>query len=314
MSWRARVQQGVHWLSYVSGASSIRARRQDVRRIIKFHGVGGAAYPAKVFEAQIRYLQKHFGIVPLEAVLQKDSGGEHLPRHGVALTFDDGLHSHYRVVYPILRRLGAPAIFFVCPGLVESGQWLWNHEAQGRLGSLTAAPRAAICRELQAPGDDTDSVVTWMKSLPLGARHAVEAAIRAVTPDFRPSPWQREQYDVMTWEELRSINPALVTIGSHTVNHPILTTLRPAELSYEIHESRRWLETRLQRPVEHFCYPNGAYSVSVVGCVKGCYRSAVTSVKGNVEAGDDVYRLKRIPTARQAPVLAWRMHRLPRSG
>jgi peptidoglycan/xylan/chitin deacetylase (PgdA/CDA1 family) len=312
LGW-AGLQHGVHWLAYVSGASAVRAWRQDVRRIITFHSVGGAAYPAHVFEAQVRYLQKHFAIVPLEAMLQQNPERQRAPRHQVALTFDDGLQSHYKVVHPILQRLRAPATFFVCPGLIDSRRWLWNHEALGRLESLTRARRAALCRELQVPCDDADRVVTWMKSLALVARSPIEAAIRAATPAFCPSAWQRETHDLMTWDELRSIDPALVTVGSHTVNHPILTTLDAADLSYEIRESRRWLEHCLQRPVEHFCYPDGAYNDAVVRCVQECYRSAVTSVKGTVAVGDDAHRLKRIPTARQIPALAWRMHRLPRS-
>jgi peptidoglycan/xylan/chitin deacetylase (PgdA/CDA1 family) len=285
------IRRTIHWLSYISGASIFRARLQAAMRIITFHGVGGNDYPAEVFEAQMKYLKQHFSIVPLDSIVQKVSGQNSSTRNSTALTFDDGLRNNYTVVYPILQRLDIPATFFVCPGLIESGQWLWNHEARERLQSLSTQQRVVLCREVEAPSSHVEEVVEWMKTLVSKARASVEGAIREMTLAFAPTTRQRDQYDVMSWEEVSSIDPRLVTIASHTVSHPILTSLSPVELAYEIRESRRWLEDRLGRPVEHFCYPNGAVNALVRKCVRECYRSAVTSVPGKVEVGDDVYSL-----------------------
>jgi peptidoglycan/xylan/chitin deacetylase (PgdA/CDA1 family) len=149
-----------------------------------------------------------------------------------------------------------------------------------------------------------------MKALPVKARTAVGESIRGATAEFRPTARQQDQYSVMTWREISRLDPDLVTIGSHTVSHPILTTLGAEELVYEIRESRRWLEEKLERPVEHFCYPNGAFNDTVVACVRECYRSAVNSLTGRIGPGDDLHSLRRINTARQLPLLAWRLHRL----
>ena len=113
----------------------------------------------------------------------------------------------------------------------------------------------------------------------------------------------------MAWDELRSLDPGLITVGSHTLTHPILATLTPAEAAVEIHESHRWLETKLGRPVQYFCYPDGAYNNSIVEMVQKSYQAAVTTVAGFVHAGDDLYRLRRIPVAEQLSLLAWRLHR-----
>lgn len=308
VSLSARVKESVQWFSYISGMSAARAKRQRAMQIIMFHGVGGDDYPVPVFEAQLRYLKKHFSIVSLEPIVEKVAGRGSVESHEIALTFDDGLHNHCALVYPVLKRLNIPATFFVCPGLVESGQWLWNHEVRERLRMLSGERRVSLSHRVQAPGSGVEEILGWMKSLEPKQRKSVEEAVRTAVPDFRPSAQQHQQYDVMTWRELASFDPALVTIGSHSVSHPILTTLNPAELAYEIRGSRRWLEERLQRPIEHFCYPNGAGNAAVLHCVRECYRSAVTSEKGGVQTEDDVCRLKRIPTARQLPSLAWRLH------
>jgi peptidoglycan/xylan/chitin deacetylase (PgdA/CDA1 family) len=277
-------------------------------RIIQFHGVGGDDYPAEIFQGQLKYLKKHLSIIPLESMVEKVADENSLACNDIALTFDDGLRNHYTIVYPILNRLGVPATFFVCPGLIETRQWLWNHEARERLRLLACEERAVLCRELRAPGSDVEEIVAWMKTLASSPRRCAEEAIRGMTSDFKPTAEDQERYGMMTWEELSSMDPALVSFGSHTVTHPILTTLSPMDLSYEIRESRRWLEERLQRPVRHFCYPNGAYDPAVLRCVSQCYEVAVTSQKGDLRLGDDLHSLRRVPTTRQLPSLAWRLH------
>jgi peptidoglycan/xylan/chitin deacetylase (PgdA/CDA1 family) len=277
-------------------------------RILLFHGVGGDDYPVQVFEAQLKFLKKHLSIIPLESLVRKLANGSGSPRNDIALTFDDGLRNHYTIVYPILKQLDMPATFFVSPGLIDSGRWLWNQEARVRLRLLRKDERTAVCQELGARRGNVESIVAWMKTLAPAARKSALEVIRGMTADFKPSAEDQEQYGMMTWDELSSMDPALVSIGSHTVSHPILTTLTPPELSYEVRESRGWLEERLQRPIKHFCYPNGDYNGAVLHCVRQCYGVAVTSQKGDVRLGDDLHCLRRIPVVGQLPSLAWRLH------
>src|SRR5688572_61567 len=75
-------------------------------------------------ERQLRYLRRVFTIVPL-AEFAASPTGPRTPggRRRAAITFDDGLRSNMLVAYPILRALGIPATFFVCPGLIEERRW-----------------------------------------------------------------------------------------------------------------------------------------------------------------------------------------------
>src|ERR687883_570464 len=118
----------------------------------------------------------------------------------LALTFDDGLRSNVEVAYPILRKLGVSATFFVCPGLIERGAWLWNHEARERLRTLTPPALAELAEHVGAP-NELEPFVEWMKTLDLAARERVEQAIRAATPHFKPSDAQRDEFDLAGWQE-----------------------------------------------------------------------------------------------------------------
>jgi peptidoglycan/xylan/chitin deacetylase (PgdA/CDA1 family) len=114
---------------------------------------------------------------------------------------------------------------------------------------------------------------------------------------------------LMTWDELRQLDPALVTLGSHSFTHPILSTLTGAELAVELVESRRLLEHKGQRTVEFFCYPNGAHSPEVVRLARAHYRAACATEPGFVLPDSDRHQLPRIGSAPRLPYFAWRLHR-----
>jgi peptidoglycan/xylan/chitin deacetylase (PgdA/CDA1 family) len=115
----------------------------------------------------------------------------------------------------------------------------------------------------------------------------------------------------MDWDELKSLDPGLIMIGSHTLTHPILVTLSQAEIVSELRESRRYLEQKLDRAIDFFCYPNGAYDARVYEAVKNNYRAAVTTETGVLNGKEqlDLHRLPRIPSAENPALTAWRLHR-----
>jgi peptidoglycan/xylan/chitin deacetylase (PgdA/CDA1 family) len=317
MSLKSVIKSMVHRTAFASGTSVARARRMNVARIFMFHGVGDSDYPAEVFEKQLRFLKRHFEIISL-GVLTERIGSKKPLANSVVLTFDDGLRNNCSIAYPILKKFDAPATFFVCSGLIENQRWLWNQESRSRLRSLEAWRRGELVRRWGAnrftgtddvATHDVETIIQWMKTLPLKTRIAYEQELRDVTTEFQPTEEQRIQYDVMNWEELRSLDPAFITIGSHTVNHPILSTLEPAELQFEIAESRRLLEQKLNRELSFFCYPNGAFDSNVVAETRKVYRAAVTTEPGFVTGASDLFQLPRIGIVQNTSLVAWRLHR-----
>lgn len=309
MGLKSLIAPVIHWAAHASGESARRALRQHAGRIITFHAVGVADCPAKVFEAQILFLQHHFKIVPLATLVENLRTANPAIDGQVALTFDDGLRNNGLVAYPILQRLGAPATFFICPGVVDRGQWLWNQDCRRRLLSLPAETAAALADSLGHPGACPVELVDWMKTLPTPSRQHVEQIIRNATPNFQPRDSERLQNDLMTWEELKALDPALITLGAHSTNHPILANCTPGELIGEIQQCRSLIEQRIGRPVEFFCYPNGDFNPAVVKFAARTYAAAVTTRPGFVRPGLDLHQLPRLSTANTLPHFTWRLFR-----
>lgn len=73
-----------------------------------------AEVPDSVFALQMRTLiERGFHVIPLATLVDALERHDTVPARSIVLTFDDGLANHYRNVFPILRRLGLTATFFI---------------------------------------------------------------------------------------------------------------------------------------------------------------------------------------------------------
>jgi len=91
------------------------------------------------------------------------------------------------------------------------------------------------------------------------------------------------------------IKDGLVEIGSHTLNHPDITSISEEQLKSEIIESKNLLEKRFNTKVTSFCYPYGYYNEKAFPFVKDAgYTTAVTTKEGSKVSEDNLYEIKRI--------------------
>jgi peptidoglycan/xylan/chitin deacetylase (PgdA/CDA1 family) len=83
-------------------------------------------------------------------------------------------------------------------------------------------------------------------------------------------------------------------VDSHSLTHPDLTQLTPAELQQQLVQSRRFLQGVLHVPVNSFCYPSNRYDPAVVAAVKAAgYTNALTENPGFATPHTDPYLLPR---------------------
>lgn len=307
---RQLVVRTVQRFALLTGASVHIAREQRARRVLTFHGVGGPDMPVRDFERLLIWLKRNFHVVSLDSMLDAVRAGQPSdPRGDLALTFDDGLRNQFEVVYPILQRLELNATMFVCPRLVDRQKWLWNHEVRARWRRVDATGRGRLSQELGAQGSSEADLIEWMKSLRTSERDRVCEIIRTATPDFRANASEQAAYDMMRWEDVEAMDARRITIGSHTLTHPILPHLDDKELEVELRESRAELEQRLQRAIPLFCYPNGSTDTRVRDCASRHYEAAVSTEEALVGGVVDPWNIPRIPASHNLALCAWRLHR-----
>jgi peptidoglycan/xylan/chitin deacetylase (PgdA/CDA1 family) len=97
--------------------------------ILCYHRVGPRTslmiMPRETFAAQMEYLaDNNYNVIRLADLPDFLSGKRPLPPRAVAITFDDGHVSSYQYAYPILRKHGFAATFFVYTDFLNIGEGL----------------------------------------------------------------------------------------------------------------------------------------------------------------------------------------------
>jgi len=210
------------------------------------------------FEWQMQLLAKHFSPLPLEEALSLMEYGE-LPERAVCVTFDDGYADNEEVALPVLQRLGIPASVFVTTGYLNGGR-MWNDSiievlriAKGPVIDLEAfgLERFNLVNKCDRP-KVAASIIKQIKHWPPEKRSAVVNAIEQLDMDgVLPSDI------MMTDAQIKNLSDRGIDIGAHTVTHPILSTLDLSRAKEEILGAKLTLESLIDRPVNHFAYPNG---------------------------------------------------------
>jgi peptidoglycan/xylan/chitin deacetylase (PgdA/CDA1 family) len=95
-------------------------------------------------------------------------------------------------------------------------------------------------------------------------------------------------------EMVRKLIAAGWEIDAHTMTHPDLTTVDPAELRYQVAGSRAAIRRLFHQPVSFFCYPAGRYDDAVVAAVRAAgFLGATTETEGFARP-DSLFTLDRL--------------------
>jgi peptidoglycan/xylan/chitin deacetylase (PgdA/CDA1 family) len=256
-----------------------------------------------VLERQLDWLGRRFRFVSLDELAPRLEAGDDFREPVAAVTFDDGYADVYENAYPLLRAKGIPAAVFVVSDLVGTGQLqLYDrlYILLARAFSKTPPSRTHVAPLLRDLGLPVPSRVE-----PRNAFAALEVLLDAYNQaDLRRIAWALEsgspidarafpELRPLRWDMLREMRRSgLMTIGSHTRSHSLLTREDPPRLDDETAGSRRALEQALGGTVEHFAYPGGRFDdVSVAAVAAAGYRIAYTICRHR----DARHRLLTIP-------------------
>ena len=250
------------------------------------------------FEARMRWVKVNFNVLPLpEAVqcLREDS----LPKRALAITFDDGYADNYCIALPILQRLGLPATFFIATGFLDGG-CMFNDV-------VIEAVRRATEPDLELDdlglghhplGSDESRTRTIDRILQTLKYFEPERRHKAALEIARRAGARVPTKLMMTSAQVRALHEAGMTVGAHTVTHPILAEVSDRQARDEMATGRAQLERITGAPVRVFAYPNGrpirdyrpqhAAMAREVG-----FEAAVSSAWGAARPGDDLFQIPR---------------------
>lgn len=264
--------------------------------------------PARVFEAQLRFMRKHFAPVLASQALE----GSNAPLR-FAVTLDDGYADNFQVAAPILERLGISGTFFVVSEFVGTDRLFWweqladmvrkteilRLDLDATLPDLAGAPGLSPQMRL-----DSRSRREWcyerLSAALRGGRHEeVPGRMARLSAALGVQPREEgRDYPLMDWRQLRTLADRGHEIGGHTATHPNVVGLDREGLEREIRGADARISDRLSVPVRSFAYPYGHYDradnrAAAVLAETGC-RVAFVGEKGVVQGQAEAFELPRV--------------------
>lgn len=285
---------------------SLKKRLQPSARILYYHRVNDdndpffSAISTTLFEAEMRFVSRHYRVVSMTELLRRLAGGATEPV--LAITFDDGYRDNYENAFPILQRYGLPATIFLTTGSMDTGDSLWFEQlalamkkTSREFVDLEIAPAGRIW--LRTPAERLDGnarVFSALRGLSDPERRRVLTDVMcqlAVTDDGE------RRRKMLTWDDVRLMSNHGIAFGGHTVNHPFLSRLSGEEFRWEVAECKRRIEEEVQVPADYFAYPNGReqdFGLSNKTLIREAgYRAAVTTIWGVNSSSTDPFELRR---------------------
>lgn len=257
-------------------------------RILNLHEV----HDINWFDNLVGYLKSEYEMASIEDI-KNFYNGEKPSKKSCHFTVDDGQNSFYDTIYPVLKKHNVPVTLFVSPKILGNELNYWFQEIYGYnhsdlkkcIADVTSLPFNDIARF---------NSVSILKTLQI---QQIEKIIQRYQLKHKVSKKPRQNITITTLRELDESH--LVTVGAHTMNHPILSNESDSNCQFEIQESVNELANILNHPIKYFSYPNGQpdwdYSEREIGYLKKAgVDLAFTTESKNLSSSDNTFCIPRL--------------------
>ena len=294
--------------------------------VVTYHGIRPAGYEpvdptldgnlitADMFRRQLRLLKALYTVIAPEEMLRWRAGGGEFPPRAVLLTCDDGLLNNLTEMVPILEEEKLRCLFFVTGASAsEERSTLWYEELFLIFLRAPGGPFTIACEGIEIAGElgtRTQRLAVWWHSVKCLSQLGAEArsaflqlalshfGLSSPEESAKTKEAMARRFQLLTKVELRRLADAGMTVGAHTLSHPMLSQA-PIELAWsEIAESRVRLEAALGKEVWALAYPFGSpESVTpeiLVMAKKAGYDAAFLNYGGGLGVELPAYAIPRI--------------------
>jgi peptidoglycan/xylan/chitin deacetylase (PgdA/CDA1 family) len=279
---------------------------------------------AGTFRMQIEYLKRYYNVISLDQLVDCYRDGKEFPDNSVVITIDDGYQSNYSIAYPILKQYGIPATIFLTGNFIENKEFL-------RMDRIEYAISETKATELKIRiGDDLLAFNLGSRELKMLCDREIRARLKALQPqelmdevieDLETSLGQRlsenrephQIYRPLTWNEVEEMvdDRGIMSIGSHAMNHVILSRCSREDAREELCKSKELIERQTGSSCRLFSYPNGAvgdFDHHTKELLKDIgYMCGLVGVRGMNDRHSDVFELKRLSLHRDEDLSGFAM-------
>ncbi len=302
-------------LAYASGLwRLLEPARGGAGIILKFERVrparDAAFRPLKAHEITPQFLHRvitslkrwPFDIVSMDEACRRVNA-PHAGRRFVVLTFDGGTRDFIDYAWPLLSGHQVPCTVYLPSAFPDGLARMWwlalerVIATQDRINLVVDDVRRYFeTADIAGKYLAHHYLDGWLRSLP---PRELDLAIDDLCLRYDVDLAALSRAATMTWDDVATFaDHPLATVGSSTLNYPILANLDDAAARREVAMGQAVAEAALPASPRHFAFPFGdktAFGARDIAVVKEQgFASAVTSVPGVAKPGADLHTLPRL--------------------
>jgi hypothetical protein len=220
----------------------------------------------------------------------------------LGISFDDGYENNYMHAFPVLQRHGLKAIFFVTTGRIDRKvQHFWFDRLDCLLCRVSTEDVTGELRKLDPSlhALRDANIRLYFKTLPALRQSEILDRLEQQFGNAEIASENRTIFESMSWDQVRSMASAGMTIGSHTASHQILSAVGSAQVYAEVLSSRQRIQDETGQDCWCFSYPNGERRdfrpLDQQAILRAGYLCAFTQIPGAISSHTSRYALPRIP-------------------
>jgi peptidoglycan/xylan/chitin deacetylase (PgdA/CDA1 family) len=271
----------------------LRFERVRPRRSARFQPLISGEISPRFLDRTIRALKRwKYDIVSIDEACQRAVTLASSSRFA-CLTFDGGYKDLMISAYPVLSRHRVPFTIYLptaFPDGVGESWWLALEAIIARENRLSLVMDRKEQRFNIATTSEKyqlyEFLQGWMRSLPPSD---VSFAIKDLCERYSVDLAALSREASMDWADLATLAAdPLVTIGSATVNYPVLSNMKDADALREMTMGRAVAQAAFHRDVRHFAFPFGDRAAfgrhHVAMATQAGFASAASALSGVVQA------------------------------
>jgi len=215
------------------------------------------------FERQLEFVKRNFNVTNFQRMHEEILSEGKIPHGSLVITFDDGYADNYEIAYPILVKHGLTATIFVTTGHVGMTDLFWFEKVSFYFKTLGSYELNIGSLNFKEHVDENnrimlrDSLLGILKKVPNQVRENAMAELEALFGEKSQEAAAHHLINTLTWEQIVEMDRGGIEMGSHTVSHPVLSSMEEREIHLELIESKKILEEKLGHEIVSVSYPVG---------------------------------------------------------
>lgn len=270
------------------------------------------------FRLQMGYLRRRYNVISLNELIECQISGRDIPCNAAVVTIDDGYKSVYQYAYPVLKELGLPATVFLSVDFIDKKEPLYMDRVEYAITKTTLKDfqlelngetlRCDLSNNHSRKKCYSDLYFKLISINQDRREMILENLERGLGEQLCLTDRVADKYQPLSWYEIKEmLKSKIISIGSHSRSHAILSRSGMEQINNELVYSRKIIEERAGVNCELFSYPNGAlgdFNRITRDALKGAgYKCGLVAVAGFNDKHSDIFELRRFYVDTQKDII-----------